>query len=175
MRRNTGIFAAIAIAVAAIFGFSVKPSPSSSAPSSSGGSGQTATAKQTAPKYAAGNLLAPCRKIEKRITKFLPQTSPAPESCVEDPAKGPATLSGTRLLENPKIRFIIATLPDPVHTHFSLLFDRLTEALQQAAQDQGYNYDGSWLPWGDETRQYATLGDQQKADVLQQLQEKQPG
>ena len=53
---------------------------------------------------------------------------------------------------------------NPVHTHFSLLFDRLTEALQQAAQDEGYNYDNSWLPWDDEVRSYDRLEDQQKAD-----------
>jgi hypothetical protein len=66
-------------------------------------------------------------------------------------------------------------LPDPVHTHFSLLFDRLSEALQQGAQDQGYNYDGSWLPWSDEARQYGSLNDQQRADALQESQENQPG
>ena len=84
-------------------------------------------------------------------------------------------MSGTRLLQEPRIQVIVATLPDPVHTHFSLLFDRLTEALQQAAQDQGYNYDGSWLPWSDETRQYGSLRDQQTADALHELQEQQPG
>ena len=65
----------------------------------------------------------------------------APGSCFDDGKP----LTPLRPMEN--VRFLIATLPDPVHTHFPLLFDRLTEALQQAAQDQGYNYDSSWLPW----------------------------
>ncbi|HEY1985135.1 MAG TPA: hypothetical protein VGG85_06985 [Terracidiphilus sp.] len=45
------------------------------------------------------------------------------------------------------IRLVIATVPDPIHTHLSLQFDRTLEALQQAAQDEKYNYDSSWLPW----------------------------
>jgi hypothetical protein len=45
------------------------------------------------------------------------------------------------------IRLMIVTIPDPRHTHLSLQFDRTLEALQQAAQDEKYTYDSSWLPW----------------------------
>jgi len=34
----------------------------------------------------------------------------------------------------PNVRFVIAVLADPVHTHLALSFDRGVEALQQAAQ-----------------------------------------
>jgi hypothetical protein len=45
------------------------------------------------------------------------------------------------------IRLMIVTIPDPRHTHLSLQFDRTLEAIQQAAQDEKYTYDSSWLPW----------------------------
>ena len=42
---------------------------------------------------------------------------------------------------------MVVTVPDPVHTHLSLQFDRTLEALQQALQDEKFTYDSSWLPW----------------------------
>ena len=45
------------------------------------------------------------------------------------------------------IRFVIAIVPDPVHTHLGLFFDRSIEALQQAAQRQSYIFDRAILPW----------------------------
>lgn len=45
------------------------------------------------------------------------------------------------------VRFVIAILPDPVHTHLALTFDRGIEALQQAAQRMGYRFDRAILPW----------------------------
>ena len=57
------------------------------------------------------------------------------------------------------IRLLIATVPDPRHTHLSLQFDRALEAIQQAAQDEGYIYDSSWLPWKAERVAYSSLND----------------
>jgi hypothetical protein len=45
------------------------------------------------------------------------------------------------------VRFVIAILADPVHTHLALSFDRAVEALQQAAQRMGYGFDRAILPW----------------------------
>jgi hypothetical protein len=45
------------------------------------------------------------------------------------------------------LRLMIVSVPDPRHTHLSLQFDRTLEAIQQAAQDEKYTYDSSWLPW----------------------------
>ena len=45
------------------------------------------------------------------------------------------------------ISLMVVTVPDPLHTHLSLQFDRTMEAVQQAAQDEKYTYDSSWLPW----------------------------
>ncbi len=46
-----------------------------------------------------------------------------------------------------EIEFVVAILPDPVHTRLGLFFDRNVEALQQAAQKQHYAFDRAILPW----------------------------
>ncbi|MFI5106295.1 MAG: hypothetical protein ACHP79_15340, partial [Terriglobales bacterium] len=42
---------------------------------------------------------------------------------------------------------MIAIVPDPVHSHMSLVYDRSVEALQLAAESVGYVIDRYWLPW----------------------------
>ena len=71
--------------------------------------------------------------------------------------------------------FVIATLPDPLHSHFSLSFDRLIEALQQSSQDEGYDYDSSWLPWETEEPSLTLLIDQDEAQDRKEKREDQPG
>ena len=46
-----------------------------------------------------------------------------------------------------KIEFVIASLPDPVHTHMALLFDRGIESIEKAAQANGYLFSRAWMPW----------------------------
>jgi hypothetical protein len=41
---------------------------------------------------------------------------------------------------------VIASVPDPVHSHLSLIFDRAVDAILQAA-DNGYVSSYYWLPW----------------------------
>jgi hypothetical protein len=45
------------------------------------------------------------------------------------------------------IRFTVAFVPDPLHTHLSLFYDRTLEAIQEAAQTNGYDFDRAWMPW----------------------------
>ncbi len=49
--------------------------------------------------------------------------------------------------DRPKVRFLIALAPDPLHTQLSLFFDRGMETIQQAAQEQGYDFDRATMPW----------------------------
>lgn len=44
-------------------------------------------------------------------------------------------------------RFLIATVPDPVHTHLSLFFDRQVVAIEEAVQQAGYLFSRAYLPW----------------------------
>jgi len=64
----------------------------------------------------------------------------------------------------PGIRLMVVTVPDPRHTHLSLQFDRTLEAIQQAAQDERYTYDSSWLPWKTERIEYGSMADR-KAEM----------
>jgi len=58
------------------------------------------------------------------------------------------------------IHFIVATVPDPLHTLLNLQLDRNIEAIQQAAQDEGYTYDSSWLPWKAQAPEFSSRADQ---------------
>jgi len=71
--------------------------------------------------------------------------------------------------------FVVAVLPDPVHTHLALVFDRSIEALQQAAQRQGYEFDRSILPWDRTPHQDTDLEKRQKELQEQAIRESQPG
>ncbi len=178
MKNNTGLFTSVAVALAAVFGISYLPSRRAAEPSPAATTqSSNAASREKTPTLASlkKELRSPCSEIAQRISKFLPVNSlAAPQSCFENRDSALA-LTPLQVEQSGELRFIIATLPDPVHTHFSLLFDRLTEALQQAGQDQGYNYDSSWLPWIDESHQYGSLTDQQNAEALQTQQQAQPG
>jgi hypothetical protein len=139
---------------------------------------------QTANKDAKHDFdRGPCGDLEDTLRAFLlaPDNEiAAPSSCYgADPANREylnnqkAALSFQQKAGN--LQFIIATLPDPLHTHFSLSFDRNAEAIQQAAQDEGYFYDSSWLPWETEEKPLVLLDDQGKADKEKKAREEQPG
>lgn len=53
-----------------------------------------------------------------------------------------------------KVEAMIALVPDPIHTHLALTFDRTVDTIQQALQDapamdntDGWVYTSQWLPW----------------------------
>jgi hypothetical protein len=73
------------------------------------------------------------------------------------------------------VHYAIALMPDPVHTNLSLMFDRQAALIQQAAQDEGYTYDSSWLPWKTASASYPQLADQQIADNITGDREACPG
>jgi len=73
------------------------------------------------------------------------------------------------------IQYAIALAPDPRHTNLSVMFDRQMVAIQQAAQDENYAYNSSWLPWALESQSYPLLGDQQLSSDLADRREACPG
>ena len=124
-------------------------------------------AKEVAPKNGAEPQCADSISLLEQF--FLHEKITGPDSCY--PVRPPATPLDPKFQTD----FIIATLPDPLHTHFSLSFDRLIEAVQQSAQDEGYEYDSSWLPWETEEPSLALLKDQDDADDRKEKREDQPG
>jgi hypothetical protein len=171
MKRGGGLWpVAAALGIAATVGVStMKPKPPAGAP----------TAQKTAP--ASPNIdtpalqsfeNGPCPDLEKRLQGFFlldEKDVAAPDSCFpalkQRPANSPALQS-----QASHLRFVIATLPDPLHTYFPLIFDRDAEAIQQAGQDEEYVYDSSWLPW-----ETARAGDDENAEKKREVQEDQPG
>jgi hypothetical protein len=76
--------------------------------------------------------------------------------------------------EEPKV--MLAIVPDPVHTHLSLFFDRQIDAIQQAAQDNGYYFDRAIMPW--DSREHPESTDFRLRLQLEQRQycrEREPG
>ena len=90
-------------------------------------------------------------------------------------ASGTADARSGTLKDKTGIRYVVALAPDPRHTNLSLLFDREMVAIQQAAQDEGYNYNSSWLPWETESTSYTHIADEQRSEDLTEERESCPG
>jgi hypothetical protein len=71
-----------------------------------------------------------------------PAGSASPECAAEE-----ARLTEGPTLCAPPADYIIAVVPDPVHTRLALSFDRLVEAVQQGLQDGGYQFVRAVIPW----------------------------
>lgn len=73
-------------------------------------------------------------------------------------------------------QFLIATVPDPVHTHLSLFFDRNMEMIEEAAQTEGYIFDRSLLPWDNNHHpEQPDFRIRDKEDTCTELRENNPG
>lgn len=78
--------------------------------------------------------------------------------------------------ESKQIRFVIATLPDPVHTHMSLVFDRSIDAIMKAAQAGGYYFSRASMPWNaGELPLSSDLKVRRAQEIYQQIREEFPG
>ncbi|WP_348267203.1 hypothetical protein P8936_15515 [Edaphobacter paludis] len=67
----------------------------------------------------------------------------------EDKAScGPNAWNIPRFTDHPtEISTIVATVPDPIHSHLALDFDRSIDAILLAAADNHYVSSNYWLPW----------------------------
>lgn len=178
MKQELAWGAAAAVAIVAALGISSQPGGKSAESASTGRqgakSGASLNASKTSKATAAKGAQPQCTdSIELLDHFFLHANVAAPGVCYES-GRAPAPASSA---PDPDFQpsFVIATLPDPLHTHFSLLFDRLVEAIQQGAQDEGYEYDSSWLPWETDEPSHSSLKDQDQADDRKTMREDQPG
>ena len=191
MRQEVGWTAAIAAVIAAAIGVTSPHGERSS-------SGQRAPAQmasqqdRTGPATERDISLGPCAQLESHLKSFLgidgPGSTVVPESCFDQshgdaprsakesaPGGQEGTAKNQPQSQPIHLNFMIATLPDPTHTHFPLEFDRMSEAIQQGASDEGYVYDSSWLPWVTTDSTFSSLKDQDAADARKEAQEGQPG
>lgn len=101
------------------------------------------------PWLASCAYWAPLRRAESVGAE--PQTNPAasaPNLAQQSrDCAGAANVWGVPRTTSPKITTIIATVPDPIHSDFSLQFDRAMDALIDAGEDRGYLTSYYWLPW----------------------------
>ncbi|HTA23094.1 MAG TPA: hypothetical protein VK763_06145 [Terriglobales bacterium] len=142
----------------------------------SGASQAQAMASET---NAAGKKRA-CDDLAQVLEVFLGINEvPRPDSCSDSSPlhTTPKATAKALVKEEPALdpKFVIATLPDPIHTHLALMFDRMSEVIQQAAQDESYSYEASWLPWDDKDETYLRLPDNDQASYRKELVEDQPG
>ncbi len=168
MKQELAWGAAAAVALVAAVGIS---SPSGSKPAASTSAGHVAAKGAVKTKPATGVQPECADSISLIEHFFLHSSIAAPNVCYAAPNK-PATADPDSEFQP---TFVIATFPDPLHTHFSLLFDRFVEAIQEGAQDEGYEYDSSWLPWETEEPSFGSLKDQDDSDDRKTKREDQPG
>lgn len=60
---------------------------------------------------------------------------------------------------------LIAIVPDPVHTHLALRFDRVIDQIEDSLQRMDWIYDRSWLPWDNTTRKEAERWESRALDA----------
>jgi hypothetical protein len=94
------------------------------------------------------------------------------------PGSQELTRSDQKVTSHPRVEvhFAIAILPDPLHTRLALLFDRSIEALQEAAERKGYEFDRAIFPWDRATApQSDDVDKRREAAEVQKVREEWPG
>jgi hypothetical protein len=81
------------------------------------------------------------KTIESRVTASVSSENCSPGT---DGWGIPPNISGEH---DPEISAIIATVPDPIHSHLSLAFDRAIDSILLAAANNHYLASNYWLPW----------------------------
>ena len=173
MKERSGLAATIALLIAAIVGASYLPRRAADV-AKPGTLGQsTGTSASGNARAGTGTLILSCSQIERRLSRFYPNGVPIPTAgnCYEKGQTFPA-------LAAPSVQpvsFAVAIVPNPVQTHLPLMFDRQIDAIQTAAQDTGFSYDGSWFPWYHSDKAYNSLADTEEAAQRESQLQDQPG
>jgi hypothetical protein len=84
------------------------------------------------------------KDLDSHIKKAL---SPESTCGPSDDAWGIPKIDPKDPEHEPEISAIIATVPDPIHSHLALDFDRSIDAILLAAADNHYLTSNYWLPW----------------------------
>ena len=66
---------------------------------------------------------------------------------IEHPVRRLASCMPDSPSTKPNLRFLIATVPDPLKSHLEVDFDRYVEAIQHAAGANNFDFERYWLPW----------------------------
>src|SRR5579862_1373234 len=174
MKTEGTIGAATLLTIAAVIGFSLQTGPKQeSAKADRNGlvnrSKSALTKKETTSRPGCSNL-------KEQLEDFLETKHlTLPKQC-SGPGDAPPNGSQQYLTDKTsELKFVVAILPDPAHTHLPVLFDQFAVAIQEGAQDEKYDFDGSWLPWDDDETSYPLLADEKTSNLEKALRENQPG
>ena len=78
--------------------------------------------------------------------------------------------------ENKRILFVIASVPDPIHTHLSLFFDRNIDSILKGAQASDFLFSRATMPWdSDEHPDSADIKLRMEQQVYREHREDFPG
>jgi hypothetical protein len=167
--------AATFLALAAVVGFSMQSGTKTEDTSKTDRTGLVIRSKP-ALKNLAKNLPG-CGSLQSELQDFL-ETTTFPNPCSENgntsDTESPSPNSEL-VRKTSQLKFVIAVLPDPVHTHLPVLFDQFAVAIQEGAQDENYDFDSSWLPWDEEETPYESLADEKASNSEKERKENQPG
>ncbi|MFL6303328.1 MAG: hypothetical protein ACJ72H_07285 [Candidatus Sulfotelmatobacter sp.] len=168
MRNNAALIAAFT-ALVAFMGISSLPRGGTerSAASDLKTSTKAPLSKKSNAAAQAKRASPACEEIARRLRVFV-----YPENFKEIGSEA-CVPTGPRM--PPDVRFVIATVPNPISTHLALFFDRAVDTIQQAAEDESYSYDSSWFPWSDVSNEFPLLIDRRTAQAEQDATEHQPG
>ncbi len=166
MKREATIGAATFLAIAAVVGVSLQTGPKQAESGGSEANAKPKHAKTLAEKNKAPNEREGCTGLKEELEEFLAIEDLVPPAECFDPEvaehiKHPDGLSD----RTSGMKFVIALMADPVHTHSSSIFDQFTAAIQEGAQDERYEFDSSWLPWDDEESSHVLLADEKMASL----------
>jgi hypothetical protein len=122
---------------------------SGSAPSTNPTTGKQTTAREvpTGVHDKAANSKPYCAEQDliDTIEAFLPAAKASEDTTCKSGKQLYDEFSALTRASN--INFAIAIVPDPVHTHLSLFFDRTMDAIQQGAQQANWIFDRATMPW----------------------------
>jgi hypothetical protein len=175
MKREATIGAAALLAITAVVGVSLQTGPKQEGGGRADQTSATKRSKRSITKKVTHQLGSGCSNLEELLEEFLDiKELAAPGPCYA-PGDIPPREPEDMIRKTSQLKFVIALLPDPVHTHLPVLFDQFAVAIQEGAQDEKYDFDSSWFPWGDEDLPYPLLADQKTSNAEKDLQEGQPG
>jgi hypothetical protein len=176
MKKKGTIATATLLAIAAVVGVSVQTGPKQS---ETGRTDRNAEAKRSRPSIAKHDTHKErpgCASLQGELEDFLAvENLILPGQCYEPEDAPPGQPPEDLANKTSRLKFVIALMPDPVHTHLSAVFDQFAVAIQEGAQDEKYDFDSSWLPWDDEESSYTHLADEKASIREKKLKENQPG
>jgi len=201
LKERGGFATTIALLLAALLGVSYIPRKAAETAAiggaQGGGAGATSSSANAKAGASSDGPSSSCEQIANRLRRIYAPINengnkdttgaedkdnsttsggvPMPDSCFESGNPRPSTTDDFAIEPRIEPSFVVAIVPNPVQTHLALTFDRLIEAIQQAAQDVNFNYDNSWFPWNQSGKSYDSLSDEEQAAQLVALQQQQPG